>query len=183
MADGPRIDRFAPPLMQVFRESFRSRDSEKQVDLRDEHGERVVSGRRSSPRRAATESSLRENLSEDLGSLLNTVNLASSINLEGLDHVRKSIINFGLDDLSAITVDEIAVDSIGNRLKSALSSFEPRLVSGTLEVKREGRPSDHRDMKVKFSVRADMHATPVDVPLDFIAELHIDSAKMKISKL
>ena len=34
-----------------------------------------------------------------------------------------------------------------------------------------------------FAVRAEMHATPMDVPLDFVAELELDSAKMKISKL
>ena len=183
MADAPKVDRFAPPLMQVFREAFRKRDSAKAVDLRDENGNRVVSGRRSSPRRMASEQTLRLDLAGDLLSLLNTVNLASSIDLEEFEHVKKSIINYGLHDLSSISIDEVAVNTVGDKLKSALTSFEPRLVAGTVGVTREGNSVDTKDLKVRFAVRAEMHATPMDVPLDFVAELELDSAKMKISKL
>ena len=183
MADAPKVDRFAPPLMQVFRDAFRKRDSAKVLDLRDESGNRVVSGRRGSPRRMASEHNLRQDLAGDLISLLNTVNLASAIDLEDFEHVQKSIINYGLHDLSSISIDEVAVNTVGDKLKSALTAFEPRLVAGTVGVTREGNSVNTKDLKVRFAVRAEMHATPVDVPLDFVAELELDSAKMKISKL
>lgn len=169
--------------MQAFRESFRKRDAAKPMDLRDEVGNRVVAGRRNSQRRMASDQSLRQDLAEDLVSLFNTVNLASSVDLDGLDHVRRSILNYGLDDLSTMTIGSEAVSGVGTGLHDALVAFEPRLVGGSVNVARDTKRSDRHDMKVRFDVKADMHATPVDVPLDFVAELEVDSAKMKISKL
>jgi type VI secretion system protein ImpF len=169
--------------MQVFREAFRKRDSKRASDMRDEEGNRVVSGRRTKARRAVSEQNLRRELSEDLASLLNTVNLESSIDLEDYSHVRRSVLNYGINDLSSLSVDEDSADVIGTGLKAALSSFEPRLVQKSLDIQREGRYVSLNELKIRFNIHADMHATPVDVPVNFVAELEVDSAKMKISKL
>jgi type VI secretion system protein ImpF len=169
--------------MQAFREAHRSRDAAKPLDLRDDQGNRVLAGRRSSPRRVTNEQSLRRELAEDLAALLNTVNLQSAIDMDDLDHVRKSILNYGLTDLSRISIDEIAVNGLGGTLQNALKSFEPRLIASSVEVKRDSKFINTKDLKVRFNVHADMHATPLDIPVDFVAELEVDSAKMKLTKL
>jgi type VI secretion system protein ImpF len=183
VADSSRPDRFAPPLMQVFREANRARDAKKSLDLRDDAGNRILAGRRSSPRRMTNEQALRRELSEDLSALLNTVNLASAIDIEDLTHVRSSIVNYGLTDLSKISIDEEAVNGVGAFLRDTLTAFEPRLVAETLHIERDGRNVNTRDLKVRFGVHAELHATPLDIPVDFVAELELDSAKMKLSKL
>ncbi len=169
--------------MQAFRESFRNRDSAKKLDLRDEAGNRLLPGRRSSPRRQTNEQALRRELAEDLASLLNTVNLESALAIGELKHVRKSIVNYGLTDLSRITIDEDKVNAIGGELHGTLTSFEPRLVAATLDIQREGSDTSARDLQVRFAVRADLHAAPLDIPIDFIAELDVDNAKLKLAKL
>lgn len=168
--------------MQAFRAAFRARDSRKPADDRDASGERIIAGRRSSARRPADEATLRHELSEDLVSLLNTISLESSEDLSEYSFVANSILNFGLADLTRISIDESAVDNIASQLRTALCAHEPRLAASSIEVERD-RSVDPRTLKIRFNIRADMLASPMDVPVNFIADVELDSAKMRISRL
>ncbi len=168
--------------MQAFREAARARDSRKVADERDASGDRVIAGRRNMARRATNEQALRRELSEDLSTLLNTVNLGSTLDISELTYVSNSILNFGLADISSFTVEEMAVADVSVELRDILRSYEPRLVPETIEVERIGGV-DTVDMKVRFVIRAEMRASPVDVPVEFVADLEIETAKMQISRL
>jgi type VI secretion system protein ImpF len=168
--------------MQAFRAAFRERDAGKRLDLKNEQGERVIAGRRSSPRNAVSESALREGLSEDLGSLLNTINMAACENLQDVPFVAGSILNYGMIDLTAISIDELAVNDIGAKLAAALKTYEPRLISETIAIERD-TSVDSASLKVRFNVHAEMFATPTDVSVEFVADIEVDSGKLKISRL
>ena len=137
MADARHPVRFSPPLMLAFRASFRAKDAKKIVEERDASGERVVAGRRSAWRRAADEGTLRQELNDDLVSLLNTVNFGSSEDIGEFSFAAKSILNYGLSDLAAITIDETILEDIGGELREALSLYEPRLAAGSIEIERD----------------------------------------------
>lgn len=168
--------------MHAFREAFHQRDATKEVDLRDKDGERVVASRRVSASNIVNEAALRRELATDLTSLMNTINFASSEDIKGLDHVKKSILNYGLDDIGHRTLEEMGVNDIQHELLNALLHFEPRLVRQTIEVERD-QTIDISAHKLRFTINAEMHATPVDVPVEFYADLELASGKMKISRL
>jgi type VI secretion system protein ImpF len=132
---GPkRKDRLSPPLMYAFRGAHQARDAKVKLDLRDEAGERVIAGRRTAVRTAITEPTLRREVARDLDSLMNTIAMESSEDLEPFDHVRKSILNFGLPDIAHRTIDELGVDDIAEEIRSALVRYEPRLIRETIRV-------------------------------------------------
>ena len=182
MNDIRRPERLAIPLMQAFRLSFLARDSRKIIEQRDEFGDRIVAGRRSMPRRIGNDQALREDLSEDLVTLLNTVSLASAVDLDAFPFVAKSIVNFGLADLASKTADTAVLDKVGEELQAALKNFEPRLAAETISIERD-TAVDSTELKVRFLIHADMRASPIDVPVDFVADIEIDSAKMKVSRI
>ena len=168
--------------MQAFRDAARARDSRKIVDERNATGERVIAGRRNMARRATNEQVLRRELSEDLATLLNTVNFGSTIDISDLPYVASSILNFGFADVSALTIDEMAVADVSAELREILQTYEPRLVPESIEVERDAG-LDTNGMRARFTIRAEMRANPVDVPVEFVAELEIETAKMQISRL
>ena len=168
--------------MHAFRESFRQRDAEKMIENVNAAGERVLSGRRSSPRSAVAEAALRLELAEDISQLLNTVNLASAQDLSEAPQVRRSILNYGVPDLASITSDSLGSQSIAAELKALLENFESRLVPGTLNVRSEAVGDDASGL-VRFHVNAEMYSTPVDVAVEFVAEVETESGKVKVSKL
>ncbi len=132
-----RKDRLTPPLMHAFREAFRHKDAKKELDLRDDTGERIIASRRVSARSWVNEAAMRRDLAEDLTRLLNTVNLASTQDLTDHTYAERSIINYGLLDISAYSIDENAVGDITHKLRQSLVDYEPRLIASTIEVARD----------------------------------------------
>ena len=173
--------RLSPPLMHVFRASHAAKDAKQRVDLRDEAGERLLSSRRLRPRQVITERVLREEVARDLDALLNTVALESTIDLSETPHARKSILNFGIPDVSSRTIDENAVNNIPAEIKAAIINFEPRLAAHSLQIERD-TSIDPTELKVRFIVRADLTCDPVHVPVEFIADM-IEGGKITVNRL
>jgi type VI secretion system protein ImpF len=174
-------NRLTPPLMYAFRGAHEERDAKIKLNLRDEAGERVIAGRRTAARTAITEPILRRELSRDLDSLMNTIAMESSENLDSFAYVRKSILNFGLPDIAHRSIDENAVDHIREEIRLALVHYEPRLVSRTIRVIRASE-FDEAELKVRFVVHADLLCEPLNVPVEFVADLELDSGNITVSR-
>ena len=129
----------------------------------------------------AGQATLRNHLAIDLSGLLGTINLDAAQDLQGLDHVRNSILNYGMADLSRFTLDDLRRHRLANDLKAALLAHEPRLVADTLVVKLKGGNSTNQH--IAFDITAEMAAKPVDVPLEFVAEIDTSAGKVALSNL
>jgi type VI secretion system protein ImpF len=177
-----RKDRLSPPLMHAFRSAHAERDAKKKLDLRDEAGERLLAGRRLNARVAITEVTLRREVARDLQALMNTIAMESSENLVPFDAVRKSILNYGFPDVAHRTLGEIGVDDIRGEIESVLTRYEPRLLANTVRVRRDESVSPD-ELKIRFLVKADLYCEPLNVPIEFIAEVEIESGQIVISRL
>lgn len=165
--------------MFAFREAHLQKDAATALDLRDESGERVIAQRRAAPRAAITEPKLRREIAIDLDALVNTINLGSAIDLSGLEHVRRSILNHGFPDMTRLSIDEHRVDQIREDLAEVLAGYEPRLVRKSISVERDSG-LDPAELKVRFLVRADLNCEPLNVPVQFVADLELDTGKIAI---
>lgn len=172
--------RFQAPLMAAFRETFAARDArDSSVTVVD--GERVIEGRQSRQRRG-DETALKRDLSIDLTALLNTIDLASSIDLRGLPEVSRSILNYGMPDVTHLTSQEVGIDKIRDQLATALKIYEPRINPDTLHVDKQIL-TDDVNQRVRFAVSGEMFFSPLDVAVEFVAELEINSGKMNLTRL
>jgi type VI secretion system protein ImpF len=166
-----RKNRLSPPFMHAFQKR----------DLRDEAGDRVIAARRAAARTTISEPNLRREVARDLEALVNAVAMESTQGLAGYDAVRKSILNFGLPDLLHRSIDEAGVGDIEREIATALQNYEPRLVAGTLEVRRDASV-DKEELKVRFFVRADLMCSPVNVPVEFIADVELDGGGVSVKR-
>lgn len=172
---------FQVSLMNVFRQSARDHDSRRRVDEVVD-GDRVLSARSIERREGASQATLREHLALDLGNLMSTIHLQATQDLDGFDHVRKSILNYGLQDLSRLTTEDTRIKTLARDLREALMTHEPRLISESLSVKL--RKMDHgATQRIAFDINAEMAARPVDVPLEFVAEIDSGAGKVSITNL
>lgn len=174
-------DRLAPPLMYAFRAAHEKRDAKQKLDLRDEGGDRVIAARRVTTRGPISESGLRREVMIDLVGLLNSTNLDSAEDLSSTPAVKRSILNHGFPDLSLRTLDENRVHDIAREIEIALGDFEPRLARETISAKRDTSIGVD-ELKVRFVVKADLRTRPVNVPVEFIAEVEVDTGKIKIDR-
>ncbi|MGO9329269.1 MAG: type VI secretion system baseplate subunit TssE [Steroidobacteraceae bacterium] len=173
--------RLSPPLMHVFRAAHDAKDAKKKMDIHNEAGDRIVAGRRLRARQVITEAVLRREVLRDLDALLNAVAMESTVDMGQTPYARKSIINFGLPDVSNRTIDENAVDSIPGEIKAAIINYEPRLAAASLDVVRD-MTVDPAELKIRFIFRADLTCDPVHVPVEFVADV-VDTGKIIINRL
>ena len=167
--------------MYVFRAAHDAKDAQKTVDLHDDSGERVIASRRLRPRQVITEQMLRREVARDLNSLLNTIAMASSIEMSPFPFASKSVLNFGIPDLTHRSIDEAGVDDIPEELTTAILNFEPRLSAASLQIERDNSV-DTAELKIRFIVRAELTCHPVHVPVEFVADL-IEPGKILVNRL
>ncbi len=174
---------FQISLMNVFRQAARERDAKK-VDTTVEDGEgRVLSSRSIERREGASQGTLREHLAVDLASLMGTINMESVEEMEGLDYVQKSILNYGMTDLTRYSDDDSRKHRLAGDLKRTLLAHEPRLVAETLVVKLRSGGTNSKTQHIAFDITAEMSAKPVDVPMEFVAEIDTGAGKVALSNL
>ena len=176
-----KTERFLPPIMQAFRSAFREKDSGKEIDIRTGADERIIAGRRTTPRSTVNENTLKQELADDLSALLNTVNLAAAVDLNGLDDLKHSILNYGVDDLTAISSISRDAENIGPRLLEVLRDYEARLADDTLRVVAD-LVTDEVNTRVSLHISAEMYASPSDVPVEFVADVETYSGKVKVKQ-
>ena len=147
---------------------------------------RTAVGARKTPdltsRAPINEAEFRKLVGSDISALMNTINLESAEDLSELGEVRRSIVNFGLRDVARMSIDEDAVYGVAKELETALRGFEPRLVGGSIKIRRDEKVSPD-EMRVRFLITADLRLQPANVPMEFVAELELDSGKIKIDRL
>jgi len=181
MSEAIRKTPISPPLMRAFRAAHEAKDATTKIDLRTIDGDRVISGRRLRPRQVITEKVLRHEVARDLDALLNTIALESTVEMVDAPFVRKSILNFGLPDISSLTIDTMEIKRIPDEIRAAVVSFEPRLAAASLQIERD-LTLDPAELKVRFLVRADLTCYPVQVPVEFIADI-VESGKIIVNRL
>ena len=106
--------------------------------------------------------------------LANTINLEACEDLDDYEYVRRSVLNYGLIDLSDMTSEDLRLRELSRRLARALVAHEPRFVEATLSVKMR-REFDEVHQKIAFDVHAEMACKPVDIPMEFVAEIDVGS--------
>jgi type VI secretion system protein ImpF len=178
MSKNSNLERFVPPVMLAFRAAFASRDAGLAMDGRDVDGERVIAGRRTTPRNSVGEGVLKEQLVTDLQALLNTVSLESTCDLEGFDEIKTSILNFGVDDLTAISSGSRAATQLDEKLKEVVATYETRLSASSLRVHR--KKDGEFDTRLAFHFAGEMHASPHDLPVEFVADVEAYSGKISL---
>lgn len=173
-------DRKQVSLMHVFRSAHERGDARKGQAASD--GDREITQRSRERREGTDEETLRRHLSADLASLMNTTSLEASIDLSDLPRVRRSILNYGFADMSLMDESATAARQIATLIREALIRHEPRLVPQSIEIKPNTEATT-TTRRLAFDVAAEMVSTPVDVPLDFVAEVDLGVGKIHMTRL
>ena len=85
-------------------------------------------------RRVISATRLRDCVARDISWLLNCVNLGSGVELEDYPEVARSVLNFGIPDLTGMALAGVDAAVLQRQLREALLAFEPRLTGSTLRV-------------------------------------------------
>ncbi len=123
-------------------------------------------------------SRLRDIIQRDLSWLLNTTNTESSFDAAALPNVARSVVNYGLREVSGEFSTAERAERIRRSIERAIAVYEPRIIDGTVEVTLN--PDDTgTDTTVALIIRADMWAQPM--PLELYLRSQVDVTTGEIS--
>jgi type VI secretion system protein ImpF len=183
MADQIRRNRLSPPLMHVFRAAHEAKDARARPATRaEDEGRDLRASSRQTQRVAITEFTLRREVARDLESLMNSVAMESTVDLTDFPAVRRSILNYGFPDIAHRTMDELEGAGLDAEIEAVLKLYEPRLVAASLRVRRD-RNVDPDSLKIRYIVSSDLSCEPLNVPLEFMADIEVTSGKIMIQRL
>ncbi len=168
-------------VMHAFRAAHHAHDARIARGHSDDAGTEIT--RRAKQRREGLdEEALKTHIQADLNALMNTINLDSAVSLEDVPLVAKSVINYGFRDLSSISAQELGSSEVIDSIRTSLLNHEPRLDpdSVSIDVIDHGRNSANR---LSLQISAELTNDPVDIPVNFDAEVDLGAGKLHMSKL
>ena len=137
-------------------------------DRQESREQRVLSVRR-----------LRQSVLRDIAWLLNAVSLESVEGLENYPEVAKSVLNFGIPDLSGHSLSAGDIDVIEKRIRQVMLDFEPRILPNTLRIKVISTDSyNHNAMN--FDIEGDLWMQPVPLRLYLKTQLDLETGNVVV---
>jgi type VI secretion system protein ImpF len=134
--------------------------------------------------RLITRGHLRAAVLRDLAWLFNTVRLGGEVELAGCDHVRHSVLNFGLPAWSGRTASSLDMMEIERSIRQAILDFEPRIMPATLQV--EALVSDvllEQHNMVSMQIRGNLWAQPIALELLLRTDVDLETGVVQIRDL
>ena len=126
-------------------------------------------------------SRLRDAAMRDLAWLLNTTNLAAGQDLSAYPEVADSVVNYGIPDLSGMTVSGTDVAALERALRQAIADFEPRILRHTLSVRLDLNEGQMSHNAMTFLIEGELWAQPVPLRLYLKTEIDLDIGDVKVS--
>jgi type VI secretion system protein ImpF len=134
-------------------------------------------------KRVLSPARLRECVRRDLTWLFNTTSLSSIEELGDVPDVLRSVLNYGMPDLSGRTASSVDVRSLEQLLLRVIWDFEPRLIKKSVKVAIvvNERLMNHNAMM--FDIEAELWAQPLPLRLFFRTEIDLENGGVNVSDL
>ena len=145
----------------------------------DEPGER----QESRDKRVFSPVRLRESALRDLGWLFNTTQLSATEDLGRFPETAKSVLNFGLPDLSGKTVSGIDAAKLEGLLKQAIWDFEPRLLRNSIAVRLVVNHDEMSHNAMSFIVEAELWSQPIPLQLYLRTEVDLENGDVNVREI
>ena len=117
---------------------------------------------------------IRECVRRDLDWLFNAHAFSPSEWLEPRPETRRSVLNYGLPDLSGRTATGIDVQQLEHRLEEVIAAFEPRILRRTLRVRLDLEASDLDHNSLMLEIQGELWALPTPYHLRLRSRLDLD---------
>jgi type VI secretion system protein ImpF len=125
---------------------------------------------------------LKEAVIRDLGWLLNSVALDVIEDLERYERVQKSVVNYGLPDLSGHTASSVKPADVEAGVRDAIRQYEPRIIRNSLKVKVRANLDDMSHNSVVFEIEGAIFGQPAPFQVMLQTELDLESGNILVKE-
>ncbi|MEE9491880.1 MAG: type VI secretion system baseplate subunit TssE [Gammaproteobacteria bacterium] len=123
---------------------------------------------------------LRECIKRDLAALLNTGNLNDVLDLSDYPLVAESVLNYGMPDITGVSITNVDTGLLERKLRQAIVSFEPRILENSLSLNVVSN-DEMSGNALRFEIEFDMWAEPVPERVYLKTEMDLGSGLVRLS--
>lgn len=124
---------------------------------------------------------LREIILRDLEWLLNTAAAERGRELEAFPNVARSVLNYGIRELSGATATVNRAVEIQSSIRAAIETYEPRILPETLRVELRQEKAGSGAV-ISFDIHGELWAEPVPIDLYLRTALDVTTGHVKINR-
>jgi type VI secretion system protein ImpF len=118
----------------------------------------------------------------DLGWLLNSVAMDTVVDLDDYPRVQRSVINYGLPDLSGHTSSSVDVNLVEASLLKAIHQYEPRIIRHSLVVKVHSNANEMSHNSLVFEIQGAVFGQPAPFQVVLKSELDLENGEFRVSE-
>ena len=111
---------------------------------------------------------------------MNCVNLGEIQDLEKYPYAARSVINYGMPDLTGHTISSVDIPTIEGMLRQAIWDFEPRMLKNTVRIIAQLNEDEMSQNTVTFEIEGELWAQPVPVQLYLKTELDLEDGHISV---
>ncbi len=123
---------------------------------------------------------LRACVRRDLDWLLNASQYSPQQDLEAYPEVTRSVVNYGMPDLTGKTVSGFDLRNMERLLKQVIIDYEPRIIKKTLVVRILADKSMFDHNAVTFEIEGELWAEPQPLHLHLRTEFELESGDVSV---
>lgn len=117
----------------------------------------------------------------DLSWLLNSSALSELQDLDAFPLVGRSVINYGIRDLSGTQLSGVDLDSLERMLRQAILDFEPRILRDSVQVRAAADDTQLNHNALTFEIEGELWAQPVPTRIYVKTELDLEVGDVTVS--
>lgn len=139
------------------------------------------STKESQGRRVLSMQRLRAAVLRDLASLLNAGQLAGIEDLESCPEVRASVLNYGMPDITGLSIAGTDTAGLEKAVRDAIIMFEPRIASRSVRVSVQKDVTRMSRNSMVFIIEGQLWAEPTPVMLYLKTEVDLETGGLTVA--
>lgn len=138
--------------------------------------------RESREQRVMSLQQIRDAVQRDLAFLVNAGSLSTTEDLDEYPDVEHSVLNFGIPDMSGMTVHGANTEDLEKTLHQAIVDFEPRILQNSLQVRVITDPEEMHRRAMVFEIEGKLWAQPMPLRLFWNTEIDLETGDALVAE-
>lgn len=136
----------------------------------------------SSSQQSMSQLQFKEAVIRDLGWLLNSVALDVCVDLQKYPEVQRSVLNYGLPDMSGHTSSNVDIRAVEKAIRVAIQLFEPRIIRNSLKVRVHSNPDEMSHNSMIFEIAGAVFGQPSPFQVVLKSELDLECGEFQLKE-
>lgn len=133
-------------------------------------------------RRIFTGRRFRQAVLRDLAWLLNSKSQPPGSPIEQFPEAAKSVLNYGMRDITGITASSITPADVARLVQSAILRYEPRIVRSSLQVNVTETVGAHGAHAISLEIKGEIRVLPISEPLYVKTEVDLETGRCELKE-